>query len=154
MAVTVGEDTYLTVIEADAYFLARYGYASWAALDTTVKEQALVSAAQQLDQFCAWYGYVVETNQALAFPRTPDASPTPQAIKNAQCEIAYAITTTESTSTLSEDPLKTLKAGSVTFEFDTESTGKVNPIVNSMAIKLLTPYGICGGGGKVPMVQQ
>ncbi|RLC88516.1 MAG: hypothetical protein DRJ03_02595 [Chloroflexi bacterium] len=153
--ITVGVDTYVTVLEADTYFAARYGYESWALLDEPTKEKALISAAQQLDLQCAWYGSRVDDEQLLAFPRTPDADPVPQAIKDAQCEIAFAITTTGSTSTDGGDPLTELKAGSVTLKFEASSTG--NPLISNMTSSMLAPYGLCGGSGStklVPMERQ
>jgi len=150
MTITVGTDTYVTVLEADDYFSVRYGYENWALLDEPTKEKALVSATQQLDLQCRWYGEKSDSSQALAFPRTPDADPTPQAIKDAQCEIAFGITNTGSTSTDGGDPLNELKAGSVTLKFDGKATG--NPIVNDTTTKLLAPYGLCSGSGSTTLI--
>lgn len=152
MTLAVGTNSYVTVAEADAYFTDRFGYDKWAS--ETAQEAALVSAAQQLDLLCIWYGYLVDDEQLLAFPRNPDADPVPQDVKDAQCEIAYAIVDTGSTSTSADDALSELKAGSVTLKFDANSATEDNPLINSLTIKLLSPYGLCYGAGKVPMVQQ
>jgi len=151
MTITVGTDTYVTVVEADAYLAVRYGYETWALLDEPTKEKSLVSAAQQLDLLCVWYGDACEDDQVLAFPRTADCPDTPIAIKNAQCEIAYAINNAGSTSTDGGDPLTELKAGSVTLKFDAGSTA--NPIVSDLTRDMLKPYGLCSGGSTsiVPM---
>jgi len=141
MAIIVGTDTYVTVLEADAYFAARYGYDSWALLDEATKEQALVSAFSQMNAMCAWYFDMFD--------------PYPQNIKDAQCEIAFAITVTGSTSTDGGDPLTELKAGSVTLKFDAGSSG--NPLVNDLTSSLLADYGMCSGSGStklVPMERQ
>ena len=150
MAITVGTDTYVTVAEADAYFAARYGFDSWTSLDTPTKEKSLASATQILDLSCAWYGSKVVSDQLLAFPRLPDADPVPQAVKDAQCELAFNINSTGSTSTVGDDPLEGLKAGSVAFDFKAGS--KSNPLTNSTIVGLLTPYGLCSGSGPTKLV--
>jgi len=131
MTITVGTDTYVTVLEADAYFSVRYGYESWALLDEPTKEKALVSAFSQMNAMCKWY--------------TEYEDPYPQGIKDAQCEIAFAITTTGSTSTEGGDDLEELKAGSVTLKFKATSTD--NPLVNDLTSSLLAEYGMCSGTG-------
>lgn len=152
MAITVGTDTYGTVAEADTYFAARFGFDKWIPLTELEKEKYLVSAAQQEDVLCLWYGEKSDEDQLLAFPRTPDADPTPLDIKHAQFEIAYAIVDTNSVSTDGGDPLTELKAGSVTLKFDPSATG--NPLVNDLASSLLSAYGICGSGSTtiIPLV--
>ncbi len=152
MTITVGTDTYVTVLEADDYFAVRSGYESWASLPEPDKEKALVSATQQLDFMCTWYGDPADEAQLLAFPRTPGADPTPQGVKNAECEIAYNIVATGSTTTDGGDPLTELTAGSVTLKFEPGSTG--NPLVNSIVENSLAPYGLCsssGGTSIIPM---
>jgi len=139
MTITPGVDTYVTILEADTYFAARYGYESWDPLADTIKEQALVSAFSQMNAMCTWFVTLED--------------PYPQGLKDAQCEIAYAITVTGSTSTDSGDPLTTLKAGSVTLSFEAGSSG--NPLVNDLTSQLLSEYGLCstnkGGTTIVPL---
>jgi len=134
--ITVGVDTYVTVLEADAYFSARYGYESWALLAETIKEQALVSAFSQMNAMCRWFEDM--------------SDPYPQDVKDAQCEIAYAITVTGSTSTDGGDPLTELKAGSVTLKFEAGSTN--NPLVSDLTSSLLADYGLCSGSGSTKLV--
>jgi hypothetical protein len=148
MTAVIGTNSYVNVIEATAYFADKYGYTLWAG--ESDKDGALVSACQQLDNMCDWYGSKVSDSQALAFPRTPDANPIPQVIKDAQCEIAYNIVSTGSVSTDGGDPLTELKAGSVQLKFDAKSTG--NPLVNDLISRLLAPYGLCAGGGGTTLI--
>ena len=146
--------SYNTIVEADAYFLAGYGYTKWDALTDPTKQQALESAQQQLDNMCIWYGEPTEEDQDNAFPRDGDTE-VPEDVKTAELEIAYAIVDTGSTSTDSGDPLSELKAGSVTLKFDAGASS--NPLINDLTDKLLTQYGICGGSGStklVPMERQ
>lgn len=148
MALVVDQNTYVNEAEATEYFAARYGFDLWAG--EANKEGALISAAQQLDQQCTWYGNKVDESQLMAFPRSPDANPTPQEVKDSQCEIAYAIVEAGSTSTDGGDAIKKVKAGSVEVEFKATSTG--NPIVNDLTSKLLSQFGMCSGGGGTKLI--
>jgi len=152
MTITVGENSYVTIQEADDYFADKYGYDKWSTEPN--KEGALISAAQQLDIRCTWFDSPVAADQAMAFPRTPGANPTPQNIKDAQCEIAYRIVDTGSTQTNSGDPLTELKAGSVTLKFKASSSS--NPLINDLTSNLLSPYGLCSGGSTklIPIERQ
>ncbi len=153
MTIEVGTNSYVTVVEADAYFAAGYDFPKWDSEPN--KEGALVSAAQQLDVQCIWAGDPCDADQAMSFPRTPDCPEIPQNIKNAQCEIAYRIVDTGSTQTDTGDPLTEIKAGSVTIKFKASSPG--NPLINTLTNKLLSGYGLCSGSGSttiVPIVRQ
>lgn len=44
MALAVGTNSWVTVAEADAYFLEKFGASAWAALPNATKEQLLISA--------------------------------------------------------------------------------------------------------------
>jgi hypothetical protein len=63
-------ESYISVSDADAYFSNR-GNATWAALDTTQKEQALRSATDYMLQAfrMRWAGMRVTETQALDWPR-------------------------------------------------------------------------------------
>ena len=151
MAITVGEDTYVTVAEADTYFTTRYGYDLWDALTEPNKESALVSAAAQLDVMCLWYGSPSEDDQDMAFPRTPDADPTPQAIKDAQCEMAYSIVAAGSADVNAADPVTRLKAGDVELEFKVAG-GQTSTLVNDYTKNLLRGWGVCHYGTETARV--
>ncbi len=132
----VGTDTYVTIPEADTYFIARYGYESWALLDESSKQQALASAFTQMNAMCSWF--------------TAPIAPYPQGFKDAQCEIAFAITATGSTSTDGGDPLTELKAGSVTLKFEAGSSD--NPLISDLTSQLLAEYGLCSSGGGTSII--
>lgn len=166
MALAVGVNSYVTVAEADTYFLDRYGYDLWSPLSNTAKEQALVSACLQMDAMCEWYGYPTDPDQELAFPRDGETT-VPDAVKNAQCEIAYMIVVKGSSLSeisvgAAENPLSELKAGSVGLKFDTSKNTNITeaPLVSAYTSALLAPYGDCamlnagGRGAKVICVQR
>lgn len=148
MPIIVGTNSYVTEAEADAYFSERFGYPSW---DTEAnKVQALVSATQVLDLYCEWYGWPLDEDQLLAFPRGPNSEEVPLAIKNAQCEIAYSIAVTGSVNQVPDDAVEMLKAGSVQLQFKTSTPH--NPIVNTLVDKMLKPYGMCSGSGSTKLI--
>lgn len=110
---TVGgaaSDSYVTTAEFDAYATAM----GWTA---TITEAALRRARLYLDRVYTWRGIKATDAQALQWPRYvegyvdgyPVASDiVPQAIKDAQCELAFLA--------LSEDLFATITAGAVTSE--------------------------------------
>lgn len=149
MAAVIGVNSYVDVNEADTYFSVRFGYPLWE--PSAEKEKALVSAAQILDSQCDWYGEVVDQAQPLAFPREPDFSPVPDDIKDAQCEIAYNIIATGSTSQKGDDPLVELKAGTVSMKFEVGYSG--NPLLNALIDSLLVRYGMYSGSGSTTLIQ-
>jgi len=104
MALTVGVNSYVDLIYAEAYATERDGTDTWLALDTEEKERTLVSATDGLD-LLDWVGMASESPIVLAWPRTatyydPKAgyyielvAETPEAIKEAQTEWAIDIGT-------------------------------------------------------------
>lgn len=63
-------ESYVSVTNADTYFSNR-GNATWAALATAAKEQALRKATDYMGQVyrLRWAGYRISTTQALDWPR-------------------------------------------------------------------------------------
>ena len=68
MALVKDTNSYVTRAEADVYFADRLDATAWNNATDSVKDQALITATQLLDnqQFT---GYMVSFDQALAFPR-------------------------------------------------------------------------------------
>lgn len=133
--------SYNTIVEADAYFSALFGYAKWDPLDDPTKQQALNSAQQQLDLLCTWDGSKTVSSQDNEFPRDGETE-VPEEVKVSELEIAYAIVDANSTSTAGDDPLSKLVAGPVELEFKA-GTNKGNPLVNGTVKILLSPLGSC-----------
>lgn len=80
-------EAYISVADADTYFAAR-GNASWAALTTEAKEQALRLGADYMGAVYGprWCGTRLTTTQALDWPR--DVEGVPEAVKRANAELA------------------------------------------------------------------
>ena len=68
MALVLNTNSYVELADADDYFETRIDSANWFDASDEVKEQALVTATQLIDEN-AWIGYAVSPSQALAWPR-------------------------------------------------------------------------------------
>jgi hypothetical protein len=97
MAVIVNQNSYVSLADAEAYFLTRLGSDMWSEATPEQKEAALCTATSLLDNM-RWCGMTAVEGQPLAFPRklsffdpkegrvvTPDA--TPARITSAQLEL-------------------------------------------------------------------
>ncbi len=151
--IVIGTNSYVTVVEADAYFDDQFGYESWA--EEANKEGALITACkQQLDTYCDWDGDKSDEDQLLAFPR--DGKPVPLDIKVAQYEIAYQIHSQNTVSPDGGDPLTKLKAGSVELNFDAQQSGNV--LITDYVSRILGAFGLCSSGSGstqlIPMQRQ
>ncbi len=99
MALAAGTNSYVTLVEANAYFADRLDVAAWDEAADPLKEQALVTAAGVLETY-TWIGTIKEPGQAMAWPRAgqyfdPRAGylitldGVPQRVKTAQMELAH-----------------------------------------------------------------
>lgn len=72
-------NSYASVAEADAYFVASQFAATWAGLTTDQKSILLISATRQIDALFQFNGSIVKGLQPLQWPRfqcvNPDAQP-------------------------------------------------------------------------------
>jgi hypothetical protein len=68
MALVLNTNSYVEVATADTYFVTRIDSATWDAAATALKEEALVTATQIIDNN-PWIGAAVSSSQALAWPR-------------------------------------------------------------------------------------
>lgn len=121
----VGTNTYVTRAEADTYLGDDFAAATlWAALTTSQRDQALLTAFKLLERQ-VWQGTAVG---GVAFPREDltdcaglavSSSTVPEDIESAQIELAYAISQDPSltSKTSTADNTKSLKAGSAAIEF-------------------------------------
>lgn len=70
-SIVAGANSYASVAEADAYFLARANQ-EWALLTNAEKESALILGTDYLEATYsqAWLGEIVSPDQSLSWPRT------------------------------------------------------------------------------------
>ena len=87
--ITVGENSYIDIDEANEYFAGRLHAESWSETSDADKERALRQATKAIDRQLL-KGRKATDTQELAFPRYPDTE-IPESIKEACCEIALAL---------------------------------------------------------------
>lgn len=138
MSLVVGTNSYITVVDADAYFLERYGASSWAVLTEANKTAALITAVPVLESYCVWEGDKTEEDQDLEFPRDGETT-VPQDIINAQCEIAFNIVANGGPDIVPAYQLNELKAGSVGLKWNAPIKG-VDPIFTTTVKSYLDAY--------------
>ena len=100
MTLSVGVDSYVTLSEANSYWLDRNN-TTWSAASDAQKEKAIREATQYIDGAYTFIGYMTSTSQSLAWPRagatvcegnfegrTIDSDVIPAQIKAATSELA------------------------------------------------------------------
>ena len=87
--ITVGENSYIDIDEANEYFSGRLHAESWSGADSETKEKALKQATRAIDRQLL-KGRKTNPEQELAFPRYPDTE-VPEAVKEACCEEALTM---------------------------------------------------------------
>lgn len=97
-ALIIGTNSYVSLDEANAYFAERLYASEWGVATSTEKEKALITAARMIDR-CAFSGKVAAADQAMAWPRVNVREDqgrdlnliVPRQVKDAQCELGYAL---------------------------------------------------------------
>lgn len=105
---TVGVDSYISLVDANTYFNTRVDVAAWTNSTDPEKEKALATAASLMNEII-WVGVAASDSQVLAFPRAGDymdpvlgkvvtlnTAQIPQRIKAANCEQAYQLLNNDS----------------------------------------------------------
>ncbi len=95
-------NSYVTLDEAESYFVERWRSNAWSDANDADKEKALLTACRHLERLRYWEGNrsaFTDPRQRLCFPRVIDtdiagAYVVPQAVKDAQCEEALALLST------------------------------------------------------------
>lgn len=149
--------SYLSKEDAKDYFKYRLHSELWGPFAD--KKAALMTATRLLDQWVRWYGIKTAESQSLDWPRygvvdkdgysVPDDI-IPQAIKNAACEMAYAMLEDDLTVTNAMAGLKSIKVGSLAIvadRFDRAST------IPEAVWKAVGCYGVQPANGQVPLVR-
>jgi len=101
MALIKGTNSYVTASEADSYFEDRLDVASWIQSGDDLKEQALITATNILDEM-SWAGQVQNQNQSLAFPRAGSFMDTSRGLRIAFSTFTF-VTTDEEEGSLGRD---------------------------------------------------
>lgn len=169
MALVINTDTYISAADADIYLAANYittdaKYIVWSALTSANKEVLLRKAAQIIDRQ-PLTGYKYLTTQTMQFPRYTYSEyndndkylhpllrkngfysddTVPEAVKNAQCEIAISLAQgTNERAEMQRQGVKSFSIGNLSETF----TGNQNSVPSHEAKQLLAPF--IGGGFRV-----
>lgn len=149
-----GAESYVTVADADAYFL-KLNNSVWDALDVEDKEAGLRAATQYIDSTYNFIGCLVSNQQPIMWPRTAaidnagrllSITTIPQRLKDATCEAALqhnsgALLASTDRETSSE------KVGSIEVSYFQGQNSKKYPLVNVLLKDLVS-----GGAGKLTRV--
>lgn len=121
MALTVGTNSYISVANADAYFADRLYASEWIGATSGDKEKSLLMSRRVIDRQ-VFVGSRTSDDQLLAWPRAGvsdiSSATVPQAILDAQCELALAFLREDLTADDGTRGVRRLQAGSVAIEYD------------------------------------
>jgi len=160
MALVLNTNSYVEIADADTYFETRIDNANWFDASDDIKEQALVTATQIVDDH-AWIGSAVSSSQALAWPRknaryhnarmgfyvTPGETEIPTMVKTAVYEQALHLVNNEDLLTGSTQTFESISVGSISIS---DSNGDVTrtPMKNSLVLKAIKPLVVRGSVGQ------
>lgn len=132
---------YITNSDADLYFEARFKSDLWNEINEVTKTQLLVTATRLIDRL-NFIGDQYDEDQGLEFPRGTDTS-VPQDVKDACCEIAYALLNDrdiEYEAELMNQTTASNEAGRLVTDGGIVNLAKVHSIPSQLAWNLLRPY--------------
>ena len=133
--------SYVTVIEADTYFVEKYPSDEWDIANATTKQATLSTATRLINQL-NFFGTKSTQTQVNEFPRNGQTD-LPNAVKYACFEIAYALLDGQDVEYNSENVnVLTSKFGSVTTtkQKDSVPLHMLHNIPSSQAWNYLRPY--------------
>jgi hypothetical protein len=162
MALVLNTNSYVTTTEADTYFATRIDADEWSTANDALKEQALVTATQLIDNR-PWIGLAVSSSQALAWPRkqaiffdprmgqdiTIAENETPKQVKIAVYEQALHLLQNEDLIAQKTQTFESISVGSISLSDSNSDVGKTS-ITPSIVLKPLRPLirkGSAGGTG-------
>lgn len=159
MALVLNTNSYVEIDAADEYFETRIDSANWASTSDEVKEQALVTATQLVDNH-PWIGSAVSSTQALAWPRknatyddyrlgmvmTVPSGEIPSMVKEAVYEQALHLIDNEDVMNQQTQTYESISIGSISLSDSNGDVGKLS-ITPSRVRKILKPLLRRGIGG-------
>ena len=144
MTLVLNTNSYVDSTSADTYFVTRIDSATWDAAADSLKEEALVTATQIIDNH-PWIGSAVSSSQALAWPRknaiyhsnrlglqiTVGNTVVPSEVKVAVYEQALHLVNNEDLLTGSTQTYESITVGSISIS---DSNGDVTRISKSPSL--------------------
>lgn len=124
---TIPEDAYVSIEQADNYHRLRSSFESWNELSAEEKARRLVSASDFLDFTYPFSGEKADPEQGREFPRkgrNGEPKPIPKAVCFAVCELALQADLNQNP----EQRMSSVTVGSISVHYD--DTSQVNSAVN------------------------
>ncbi len=160
MALVLNTNSYVTIADADTYFETRIDSAEWVTSSDEIKEQALVTATQLIDDN-SWIGSAVSSSQALAWPRKNasynDArlglhislaeNEVPSRVKTAVYEQALHLISNEDVLMGQSQTFESISVGSISISDSNGDTTRI-PMRPSTALKPIRPLVLKGSMGQ------
>ena len=159
MALVLNTNSYVEIADADTYFETRIDSAVWSDSTDDIKEQALVTASQIVDDN-AWIGSAVSSSQSLAWPRKNatyndsrmgitisfGSTEIPAMVKTAVYEQALHLVNNEDLLTGGTQTFESISVGSISLS---DSNGDVTrtPMKNVLVLKAIKPLVVRGSSG-------
>jgi hypothetical protein len=151
MALVLNTNSYVTLDEAELYFETRIDSANWFNSEDEIKEQALVTATQIVDNH-AWIGSAISPSQALAWPRknaiyndprlgltvSVAENEIPQQVKVAVYEQALHLIDNEDLLSGTTQTFESIKIGSIAIEDKNSDTTKT-PMKAKLVVSTIKP---------------
>jgi len=153
MALVVGQNSYISVADADVYFSERLNTTPWQNADNTTKEAALIQATTMIDAYFNFYGEKTDPAQPLDWPRKGvyldgvelDNNTIPAQVEKATCEQALYLLSVDSTFQpgVTLKGFKKAKLGEMEIEAD---LNYLPSKINSYIIALLRDFAVPESG--------
>lgn len=156
----VTANSYVTVEEADDYFLDRSNATAWDA--STQKDQLLITASRLLDWQLQFKGNKTSELQAMQFPRTGVELPSgysvpsdtiPTEVKFAVFELALASMETDRAADNPLAGLNEVKAGPLTIKTASQNDNPRTPVVPDFIRSMLSGYIATAGIGVYRLIR-
>jgi hypothetical protein len=148
MAIVVGQNSYITLTEANNYFTDKLYADGWNSATTVTKEIALKEACKRMNRL-AFKGEKTDNVQLLAFPRVMPVlnrigvigfnsdTGIPEAVKSAQCEEALALIVHGNSARTKAQEQNVIR---VNFGSVSEEYRAARKLLSGEALELLKPF--------------
>ena len=153
-------NSYVTELEADAYFLARlFSTAAWN--DFVEKEALLTLCTNMLDWYMNWEGTKATSTQSLDWPRVDvyiegfEVSPSivPDVVKTAVFELAVSMMNSDITQDWALKGFKKVEAGALVVEVDGSADNRTPNNIPDRVYKILSDVLLSGGSNSISVVR-
>jgi len=143
-------NSYITLIEANAYWADHFYSETWDALQSGDKNTLIVMSTRLLDEWVDWKGIKSSDTQALRWPRYNtvdrdnywiDGDVIPVEVKNATAELAGYLAKGDATAEPDTKGFSELKVGELQLKIDKSDRDNTTVIPDSV-LAIISHYGV------------